>query len=288
MKSEVRLLNSFWDYMIKNIVSLSLFVAMLFATLSQASADGKAEPLAIEFKDGASTIVLKGSARGDTETDYSVTVEKGQWLMVEVSSIPRDAAAFSITDPQGKKRPSQYAWSETAQESGYYQITVSTLADYSDNRYDLKVTLGARPPMMQYSASDKEGAALYAAMRRFINALQNKDRAAFLASFSRSAPFYALNAQNIGSKTHYRTAVSYSELAADINKKRGLYWTYLERGEGGDRDSFIDNLQGGKAWTRAPGDKFVPPGAELTSSTFVKWRKQGGRWVVDEISYPQA
>jgi len=275
--------------MIRNIVSVSLFIAALFAPVSQVLAEPKAEPLPIKFKNGTSTALHSDFVRGDTQIEYSVAVKKGQWLMVEVSSVPRDAAAFSITDPQGEKWPSQqYAWSETVKESGDYQITVSTLADYSDNRYSLKVTLGARPPMMQYSASDKEGAALYAAMRRFINALQNKDRAAFLASFSRSLPFYALNPQNLGSKTHYRATVSYSELAVDINKRQGLYWTYLERGVKGDMDAFVDNLQGGKAWTRVPGNKFVPPGAELTSSTFVRWRKQGGRWVVDEISYPQA
>lgn len=272
----------------RNIFPISLFIVTLFAPMSQVFAEPKAEPLPIEFKNGASTVVLKDSARGDTQIEYSVAVKKGQWLMVEVSSVPRDAAAFSITDPQGEQWPSHYAWSETAKESGDYQITVSTLADYSDNRYDLKVTLGARPPMMQYSASDKEGAALYGAMRRFINALQNKDRAAFLASFSRSSPFFALNPQNLGSKTHYRASVDYSELAADVNKRQGLYWTYLERGEKGDMDAFVDNLQGGKAWTRVPGNKFVPPGADMSSSTFVKWRKQSGRWVVDEISYPQA
>lgn len=53
-------------------------------------------------------------------------------------------------------------------------------------------------------------------------------------------------------------------------------------------DAFVDDLQGGKAWTRVPDNKFVPPGDEMTSSTFVKWRKEAGRWVVDKISYPQA
>ncbi len=272
----------------RNIVPIWLFVAVLLVYILPVHADPKAEPSPIEFKNGASTVVLQGSTRGDIQTEYSIAVKKGQWLMAEASSVPRDAAALSITGPQGENWPSQYEWSETAKESGNYQITVSTLSDYPDSRYVLKVTLGARPPMMQYSASDKDSAALYAAMRRLINALQNKDRTAFLASFSRSSPFFALNPQNIGSKTHYRAAVSYSQLAADLNKKRGLYWTYLVRGEGGERDSFVDNLQSGKAWTRVPGNKFVPPGAEITSSTFVKWRKEGGRWVIEEISYPQA
>jgi len=274
--------------MMRKAVPFSFFALALFIPISSVLAEPKAEPLPIEFKNGASTVVLKDSARGDTQIEYSVAVKKGQWLMVEILSSRMDAVGFSIIDPQGEKSPSHYAWSETAKASGEYQITVFRLADYSDDGFILKVTLGARPPVKQYSANDKEGAALYAAMRRFINALQNKDRAAFLAAFSRSAPFHALNPQNIGSKTHYRAAVSYAELAADVNKKQGWYWTYLERGEKGDMDAFVDNLQGGKAWTRVPGNKFVPPGSELTSSTFVKWRKQGGRWVIEEISYPQA
>jgi hypothetical protein len=41
-------------------------------------------------------------------------------------------------------------------------------------------------------------------------------------------------------------------------------------------------------WTRAPDNKFVPPGTAITNLTYIKWRKEGKRWVIDEISYPQA
>ena len=273
--------------MVKRIVQVWLFATLLYVPISSAFADGKAEPLAVEFKNGASFVTLKGFARGDLETEYSVAAKKGQWLMIEVVSVSTDAAAFTIAAPHGTASLPQYAWSETVKESGDYHITVFKLADYPDGNFALKVTLGARPPALEYSQSDKEGAALYAAMRRFINALRDKDRVAFLACFARSKPFYALNPMNLGSRTHYRSVVSYAQLAADVNRKRGWYWTYLERGENGKMDAFVDNLQSNKAWTRAPGNQFVAPGAEITNSTFVKWRKEGGRWVVDTISYPQ-
>ena len=274
----------------KKVVHVSsLIFALLIALVSQALAGGKAEPLAIEFKNNSSTATLSGTLRGDVQFDYSVAARQGQWLMVEVSATPQDAATFIVKDPQDNETTAQYRWSSVVKQTGDYLLWVSKPADYKTCKYTLKVTLlSARPAAMNYSASDKEGAAFYGAMRRFIDAARKKDRAAFLTLFSRAKPFYELNPMNIGSKKYFRHAVSYTELAADLKKKTGVYWTYLERGENGNRDAFTDNMPDGKMWTRVAGNKFVPPGAEITGNTYVKWRKEGTRWVIDEISYPQA
>jgi len=85
-----------------------------------------------------------------------------------------------------------------------------------------------------------------------------------------------------------RVAVPYSELAADLRKKGDWYFTYLERGQGGDYDAFVDNIGQGGMWRRVDGVRYVPPDSEIPSATYVKWRKEGGKWVIDEISYPQA
>ena len=125
--------------------------------------------------------------------------------------------------------------------------------------------------------------ALDLAMRGFINALKKRGAEAFLSFFSRSRPFYANNPMNV-----IRVPVPYSKLAADVRKKRGFYWDYLERGEGGMYDAFVDNIGDGRMWRRVGGNKFVPPGSDASSLTFVRWRRDGQRWVIAEISYPQS
>ncbi|BCM89903.1 hypothetical protein IAD21_01753 [Abditibacteriota bacterium] len=275
--------------MFKKALNIStLILILLLGLVTPSFAGGKAEPLPIPFKTGSSTATVKGHITGDLEFDYAVATKKGQWIMAEVVSDPLDSATFIIRDPQGSSRISLYRWSGIAPETGDYEIWVSKPADYKTTDFTLKVTVGMRPAPLRYSPSDKEGVALYAAMRKFINAFRTNDRTAFLACFSKSKPSYHLNPQNIGSKSHYRTTLSYSGLAADVKQKKGWYWTYLERGEDGDMDAFIDNVPNGTMWTRTADNKFVPPGSEVTSSTYVKWRKEGTRWVIDEISYSQA
>ncbi len=251
---------------------------------------GQSRTRHIAFKKGTSIAVVKSSAHGDIETEYSVPVKKGQWLLVEIISNPADGAAFTVTSPQGlaPSASTQYAWEGRTTESGDYQITVSRLREYPASNYSLSVTLRAEPASLPYSARDKNSVALYVAMRKFINAFRNKDHAAFLAAFSRTKSAYLLNPQNIGSRESYRIAMPYSALAADINKKRGWYWTFLERSEDGEMDAFVDNFPNGTAWKRVKGNKFVPPDGDATDITFVKWRMEGKRWVVDEMSYAQS
>jgi hypothetical protein len=249
---------------------------------------GKAEPLPIEFKGGSSSAIFKGTVRGDEQHEYQVAAKKGQWLMIEVTSQPLDAAVFAINKPQGEETVPHYAWSGSVEETGDYQIDVRKPADYKIARFMLTVTLASRPPAPLPIAKDASSVSLQAAMRKFINACRKKDRAAFLSLFSRVRPVSLLNPQNIGSKSHFRTVVTYSALASDINRKRGFYWEYLERGNNGDADAFVDHIGDSKMWARVKGKKFVSPGADITSSTYVRWRRESGRWVVDEISYPQA
>jgi hypothetical protein len=118
-------------------------------------------------------------------------------------------------------------------------------------------------------------------MRKLITSLMKKDVTSFLSLFSRSRFFYANNPLN-----QMRIAVPYSELARDLGKKGDWYCTYLERCD--ELDAFVDNINKGEMWPRVGGAKFVPPGSEGETLTYVKWRKEGGRWVIDEIAYPQA
>ncbi|RYX84898.1 hypothetical protein EON83_08130 [bacterium] len=273
----------------KQYLSIPFLLITLLCALTQCSfAEPKAEPLQLQFRPGNPTATAKGHLTGDLEYDYAIAAQKGQWMMVEVTSNPVDAAVFSIKTPSGSETTSQYRWSGVVQETGDYLLWVSKPADYRTADFTLKVTLGARPAPLRYSATDRNGAALYAAMRKFIDSFKTKDRTAFLSCFSRSKPSYHLNPIIIGSKSYYRTAVTYPQLASDLKAKKSWYWIYLERAENGELDAFVDNVPNGNMWTRTANNTFVPPGAEITSSTYVKWRKEGSQWFIDEISYPRS
>jgi len=267
--------------------SLILF-CMLPAVAAAGAQGGKAEPQRVQFRRGASGSTVRGVVRGDEEHEFAVAARKGQWMFLEVSASPRDSAVLTVLPPNAETGPPQYAWSGRLPATRDYVLRVSKPAEYPTSSFSLTVSVRPHPPVPETVATNPGAASLHAAMRKFTRAVRAKDRAAFLACFSRSTPFSHLNPMNIGSRQHYRTVVRYSDLARDLQRKKGRYWTYLERGDGGDADAFVDHVEDGRAWGRVWGERFVPPGSEITSPVYVRWRKEGSGWVVDEISYPQA
>jgi hypothetical protein len=139
-------------------------------------------------------------------------------------------------------------------------------------------------------AEDIGAASLEGTMKKFIESLKKKDTKTFLSCFSRSAPFRIKNVIQEPNSPYYIISVSYSELAADLNAKKGYYWVFLDRGHDGAMDCFADAVDEaeGRMWDKVTDDKFVPPGYDSSDSSYVKWKKEGKRWVVAEIAYPQA
>lgn len=121
-----------------------------------------------------------------------------------------------------------------------------------------------------------------AAMRKFVASLKNQDVKTFLSLFSRRKPW-----RYVGTITEARQVmvVRYSVLARELTNKTGWYETLFEA-EGLDcfRDHIVSSE--GKMWKRLSGNKFVPPNDEGDGRVYVKWRKEGGGWVVDEIGEP--
>lgn len=270
--------------------SAPLFLlALLFSIAPVAIAQGgKAEPLRVEFERGTTSATLTGAIRGDEEFEYVAAAKAGQWMFVEVTATPSDSATFIIKDPAGEEGPTHYSWSDTLTQTGDYLISISKPPAYGVSRFTLTVTIESRPPVIHNEAKDADSVALFRAMRKFIDALRTKNTSAFLSLFSRTRPSFYLNPMNVGAKEHFRDPITYSRLAADIRKKGDLYYLLLERGENGSYDAFVDYVPNGKMWLRVKGNKFVPPDSNITSHTYVRWRKEGGRWVIDEISYATA
>ena len=155
-------------------------------------------------------------------------------------------------------------------------------------------TYGQQSPVRVETKSakveDNGAASLDATMKKFIESLKNKDTSTFLNCFSRYAPFRVKNIIQEPNSPYYFRFISYSELAADMKAKKGNYWTFLDRGDDGAMDCFADAVDEteGRMWEKVTDNKFVPPGSNSSDDFYVKWKKEGKRWVVAEIGYPQA
>lgn len=245
---------------------------------------GKAEPLRVQFPRGKNSATLQGTIRGEQQFEYAVQVRAGQWMLIEVTSAPQDSAIFLIKDPDGNDESYHYYWSGTLKQTGEYVVFVTKPADYRVSRFSLAITIDNAP---SNRASDPP-AALSAAMRKLIRAMRTRNTSLFLSLFSRTRPFFHLNPMNVGSKKYFRDSISYARLTRDVKTKGELYWLLLERADNGSYDAFVDNFPNDTMWTSVTGNKFVPHGEPLTSHTYVRWRREGDRWVIAEISYATA
>ena len=274
---------------------------------------GKAEGQRVRFKFGASSAVFTGQVRDSLEIDYELEAQAGQELIVRVVSDPPGSAFVKVhgpnasvlpmsclatkpaesrqlglptashcpaSDPQALRRHGM-TWSAILPESGNYMLSVIRPegAGRGVSSYTLLIIVPRAEQPLTLSGAD--AASLEASMRKFIAAFKKPDPTAFLSLFSRNRFFYANNPLN-----EMRFAVSYAELERGLKPKGEWYCSYLKRCD--DLDAFVDNIGDGEMWLRTGGAKFVPPGQDATSPTFVRWRKEAGRWVIAEIAYPQA
>lgn len=293
-------------------------MAVLGTSLSvPAQHGGKAEGLRVRFERGSTSATFKNNVRGSLEIEYELEALAGQELLVRVVSSPADSAAIKVFGPNAKDLPMSClnaeleeakvlglptashcfeenaqtlkregrTWSATLPESGNYTLSVFRPGGRSGvTAYTLLIAVApTEKNLVGRTLTPTDTASLDAAMRKLIASLMKKDVTAFLSLFSRFRFFYANNPMNL-----IRVAVPYSKLAKDLRNKGYWYFTYLERGELGEMDAFVDNINDGEMWPRVGGAKFVPPGSDAESLTYVKWRKEGGKWVIDEIAYPEA
>jgi hypothetical protein len=292
---------------------LFLFCLTFPITWAAAQQGGKAEGTRVRFARGGTTATYNGRVRGSIEVEYELQAKTGQELIVRVVSNPPDSAVVKIQGPNFKAlqmsclaatgevakslglaseascfdddprklRRDGKTWSAALPESGAYTLSVLN-PERGSGVFTYTITIIVRPDGKQITStlSSADSASLDVAMRKFISALKNRNVEGFLSLFSRTRFFYASNPLNV-----VRVAISYNELAADLRKKGDWYFTYLERGDGGNYDAFVDNTGDGEMWRRGGGARFTPPGTEISDSTYVEWRKEGNRWVIDEISY---
>ena len=74
-----------------------LFSLLFFAgTQAVAQNGGKAEPLRIEFKRGATTKTISDYVRGSEEAEYVLSAKKGQRLSIRLTSMPAKSSCFLL------------------------------------------------------------------------------------------------------------------------------------------------------------------------------------------------
>ena len=129
--------------------------------------------------------------------------------------------------------------------------------------------------------------ALEAAMTKFQNAVLTKNSAVVLSYISRTKGLTIMNTieQNSGNADNpvLDSKIKYAELAISFRRRGENYRNFFTVSD--VAPSLFDNFKGSKGkWRLSEGDKFMPfEDGEMQKSLYVKWEKEGARWVVTEI-----
>ena len=135
--------------------------------------------------------------------------------------------------------------------------------------------------LLPQGASARDDRSVDAAMRGFFEAMINKDSNAVLSFFPQKSNF-TLIPYVIGSNTPESiTAISYGKLKDDFSNKKGLYVFFFENP---NVWTYNVEFRRGEMWQKRPGNIFVAPQSSM-GHTYIKWKQEGDRWVIDEIAY---
>jgi hypothetical protein len=123
------------------------FAVLLFtAAPAFAQGGGKAEPLRIEFKRGATSTSVTGSVRNAEQYEYVLGAKKGQRLTIKITSSPVKTSVFQLLgedqDTLGLEHDANFNVSIVLPKDGDYFIFVSrpTTAKGS-SRFTLAITI---------------------------------------------------------------------------------------------------------------------------------------------------
>ena len=133
------------------------------------------------------------------------------------------------------------------------------------------------------TSPDAAPADLRGAMQAFEASLRAQDTEGFLALFSQSRPWRAIDTLEPRPRSE---SVSYAQLKSDLEAKRGKFELLFDAG-GDDclRDYVVDFYA--EPWTWLSPNKFAPHETD-GQSVWVQWRKEEQRWVVEAIAMPSA
>ena len=113
-----------------SLVLTTVILAFLFAApMAVSQHGGKAEPLRIEFKRGATSTTVSGDVRNSEEFEYVLAAKKGQRLTIRITSTPVKSSVFQLLgedqDTLGLEHDANFDASVVLPKDGDYFINVS-------------------------------------------------------------------------------------------------------------------------------------------------------------------
>jgi hypothetical protein len=122
-----------------------LLLVPVFGGAASGQHGGKAEPLRIEFKPGASSATLTNTVRGEEEMEYVFGAHQGQRVTILLTSNPARSTHFELQREDGaefKIESDGQTWSGVAPVTGDYFFNVSRISHKSGRaNFSLKLTI---------------------------------------------------------------------------------------------------------------------------------------------------
>jgi hypothetical protein len=121
-------------------------IVLLSCSSALAQHGGKAEPLRIEFKRGATSTTVSGSVRSSEQYEYVLSAKKGQRLTIKISSTPVKSSVFQLLgedqDTLGLEHDANFDVSMVLPKDGDYFIFVSRPTPAKGaSRFTLAITI---------------------------------------------------------------------------------------------------------------------------------------------------
>jgi hypothetical protein len=107
--------------------ALMMLICLCAAAAASAQNGGKAEPLRIEFKRGATSATLNDRISGDAQAEYIFAAREGQRLTIKLASTPVKSALFELRRDDGDSSGVEYEGSRLSKivtQTGDYLIYV--------------------------------------------------------------------------------------------------------------------------------------------------------------------
>ena len=112
-------------------IFLAILVLLLLSGATIAQHGGKAEPLRIEFKRGASSATMKQRVSSTEQMEYVFAARQGQRVTITLTSVPARATHFelkSADNPAYKFESEGTKWSGVAPFTGDYWVNVTSVS----------------------------------------------------------------------------------------------------------------------------------------------------------------
>ncbi len=129
------------------------------------------------------------------------------------------------------------------------------------------------------SAADSKDSGLQKAMKSFVQAMVRKDSNGILAAFSQRNPWRFVGYEIGTGRPLESKMVSFAQMSRDFRARKGWYHFFFDDPNG---YTFRINFGKGEVWKRR-GTTYARSSGDRSVRHYIKWRQEGGKWVIAEI-----